>query len=271
MALVRDVIAACNTGLVRGLSRQIIAEMNLSNGNILVSFDDLPVEAVGPAVNPFLQRAAKDALRLAIQDKGQTLGISSAYRTVAQQFLLRRQFEAHLCGIQAAARPGRSNHEDGLALDIPAFQEWREVMHQHGWQWFGPGDRVHFTFMGGGTRNDVGNLGVRAFQQLWNKNNPNDRIAEDGDFGPQTAARLAISPADGFAGARLLRLEEPPLTGDDVQRLQQALATAGFPLEVDGVFGQATDAAVRQFQEQEELSVDGIVGPSTLKVLGLEV
>jgi hypothetical protein len=195
--------------------------------------------------------------------------VTSAYRTVAQQFLLRSQFERHLCGIPAAARPGRSNHEDGLAIDIPGFAEWRAVLEEHGWRWLGPSDRVHFTFMGGGTRDDIGNIGVRAFQRLWNKHNAQDRIAEDGDFGAQTATRLAVSPAEGFAGARFLLLEEPPLQGEDVRRVQQALANAGIAVEVDGIFGPATKAAVEQFQQREELAVDGIVGTATLKELGL--
>jgi hypothetical protein len=244
--------------------------MNLNHPNTeLVAFDDLNVQSTGSAVNLFLQPAAKQALRMAIQDKGQQLHVNSAYRTVAQQFLLRRQFELHLCGIPAAARPGRSNHEDGLALDIQGTAQWRAVLEEHGWRWLGPTDPVHFTFMGGGTRDDIGNIGVRAFQRLWNKHNPQDRIAEDGDFGAQTAARLAISPAEGFAGARFLLLADPPLSGEDVRRVQQALVNAGIPVAVDGVFGPATKAAVEQFQQREELAVDGIVGTATLRELGL--
>ena len=54
-------------------------------------------------------------------------------------------------------------------------------------------------------------------------------------------------------------------TGDDVRTLQKNLQTLGYYLndKVDGVFGSNTDAAVRQFQRANGLSVDGVVGPNT--------
>ncbi|MDE6583601.1 MAG: peptidoglycan-binding protein, partial [Clostridia bacterium] len=41
----------------------------------------------------------------------------------------------------------------------------------------------------------------------------------------------------------------------------------GYRLSVDGAFGRNTENAVRQFQENNGLSVDGIVGPNTWKTL----
>ncbi len=59
MTAVKDVISQCNTGLVRGLSLQIIAEMNHLAPNILASIADLRVTATNPqAVNLFMQPAA---------------------------------------------------------------------------------------------------------------------------------------------------------------------------------------------------------------------
>lgn len=66
-----------------------------------------------------------------------------------------------------------------------------------------------------------------------------------------------------------LQLQTPPMQGDGVSALQQALVNAGFPVTVDGNFGTDTDAAVRQFQQQKGLTVDGIVGPATRSALGL--
>jgi hypothetical protein len=57
---------------------------------------------------------------------------------------------------------------------------------------------VHFDYTAGGTV-DLRPESVLAFQKLWNLNNPGDKIGEDGSYGPQTAARIAKSPVDGFA------------------------------------------------------------------------
>ena len=57
-------------------------------------------------------------------------------------------------------------------------------------------------------------------------------------------------------------------TGEAVSGLQSELVTAGYPLAVDGVFGRATEAAVRSFQAARGLTVDGIAGPDTLGELG---
>lgn len=75
--------------------------------------------------------------------------------------------------------------------------------------------------------------------------------------------------------SRVLRLAEPgqPLVqGDDVRQVQKALIEAGFnvgPDGADGIFGMGTDRAVREFQQQKGLTVDGIVGAETLRVLGI--
>ena len=51
--------------------------------------------------------------------------------------------------------------------------------------------------------------------------------------------------------------------GDDVERLQTMLNNAGYSLDVDGIFGDNTYNAVRQYQRANGLSVDGIVGANT--------
>ena len=50
---------------------------------------------------------------------------------------------------------------------------------------------------------------------------------------------------------------------DAVRRLQGALAQLGYALKVDGDFGPATENAVKDFQKQRRLGVDGVVGPKT--------
>lgn len=55
--------------------------------------------------------------------------------------------------------------------------------------------------------------------------------------------------------------------GNDVRWLQVELNNHGYQLIVDGIFGTKTDAAVRDFQRENGLVVDGIVGPATMAKL----
>lgn len=51
--------------------------------------------------------------------------------------------------------------------------------------------------------------------------------------------------------------------GDAVKQLQTKLNTMGYSLDVDGAFGAKTQAAVRDYQSKNGLTVDGIVGNDT--------
>jgi hypothetical protein len=58
---------------------------------------------------------------------------------------------------------------------------------------------------------------------------------------------------------------------DDVRAEQQALKDKGFdPGPVDGVDGPQTRAALRQFQDKQNLKEDGRLGPQTRDALGLK-
>ena len=57
--------------------------------------------------------------------------------------------------------------------------------------------------------------------------------------------------------------------GNEVKELQQYLNNNGYQLSVDGVFGDNTLSAVKDYQQKNGLSVDGIVGNNTWgKLLG---
>ena len=68
---------------------------------------------------------------------------------------------------------------------------------------------------------------------------------------------------------RNLYLMDPVMRGDDVLALQKRLQELGYTEvgEPDGVFGKMTDQAVRNFQKDNGLVVDGIVGPKTWEKL----
>ena len=66
---------------------------------------------------------------------------------------------------------------------------------------------------------------------------------------------------------RLLHLKD---TGDDVKSVQEALSQLRYDIGkfgADGILGSGTIAAIKAFQEAKGLSIDGIVGPDTVKAL----
>ncbi len=264
--LLKDAPRNVSTSIVNALSQQLIYQINLIVPDALVSCDDLNIN-LGEAAFPFLQPAAKQALHKAIQERGVQMQINSGYRTIAQQMLL---FNWRGSNSNPVAPPGRSNHQSGLALDINDRAGWLPFLKRHGWQPLA-GDPPHIDFKGGGTK-DLRKATILAFQQLWNKNYPNEKIGEDGDWGPKTEKALNRSPSMGFDKApwddkpRILRLSRPLMEGSDVRQLQEKLKAAGFAISVaDGVFGTGTDKAVKEFQKQKSLVADGIVGSKTLE------
>jgi peptidoglycan hydrolase-like protein with peptidoglycan-binding domain len=55
-----------------------------------------------------------------------------------------------------------------------------------------------------------------------------------------------------------------------VLRAQQKLTSRGYPTEPDGLLGNATKRALREFQQDSGLPVTGELDPRTLNELGVE-
>jgi hypothetical protein len=70
------------------------------------------------------------------------------------------------------------------------------------------------------------------------------------------------------AGSGVPALLAEGSVGEAVRDLQQNLSALGYPLAVDGIFGTATEEAVRAFQSDHQLGADGVAGPSTLAAIG---
>lgn len=80
---------------------------------------------------------------------------------------------------------------------------------------------------------------------------------------------------DTFGGRQTFTLEVPVLrqgdSGEAVRALQAQLKGYGYSLTVDGQYGPKTANAVTCYQEDNDLTPDGIAGPVTRKaMLGLE-
>jgi peptidoglycan hydrolase-like protein with peptidoglycan-binding domain len=57
-------------------------------------------------------------------------------------------------------------------------------------------------------------------------------------------------------------------TGSWVRELQRLLSAQGFALTNDGIFGGKTEGFVRQFQQWQQLTVDGVVTEAVWGALG---
>ncbi|MDT0142974.1 peptidoglycan-binding protein [Microbacterium sp. PRC9] len=162
----------------------------------------------------------------------------------------------------------------GLTLDSVAGRET--------WSFFStfrPGDRPWALVKQGSSQ--ATNWRVLAAQHLLRAHGAT--IAADGAFGPQSGQAvktfqqtlraveisttlgqldwpsliITVKQGDGPGGAK----------GEAVRAVQTLLAG----LAVDGDFGPATDAAVREFQQLFAPPVDGIVGPDTWHTLMLRL
>ncbi len=189
----------CTTSSVKGLSQQIIAEARCINADAYAKLPTLGNLHIPSNVFPYLEKPARDRLVSALKaHPSKQLHINSMLRTVAQQYLLYKWDLSNRCGIPLAASPGNSNHETGLALDTDDYSSWKTILESKGFDWHGSSDVYHFDYVGSGAVDHRG-LDVKAFQRLWNRNHPNDKITVDGDWGPQTESRMKKSPAAGFA------------------------------------------------------------------------
>jgi len=199
----------CSTAAAKPLAQQLVDEIDCMQPGILVRLPDEPQLVLAAAVFPFIQRPAVPLLQRVLAERpGVGLGINSMLRTLPQQYMLYRWYQNGQCGISLAAAPGTSNHETGTALDINDNAAWRAAFEAHGFRWLGSGDPVHFDYVGAGAM-DLRGQSVLAFQRLWNRNHPEDPIAEDGDYGPMTEARVAASPAQGFPTGAVCNVPAP--------------------------------------------------------------
>lgn len=145
-----------------------------------------------------------------------------------------------------------SNHAWGTAIDIKindvldrrgdgkvlqGLIELAPFFNKQGWFWgagFGTEDGMHF---------EVGEERIRKFHN-------------DGLF----VGRTVVAPDSALSiGDR----------GPEVRHLQERLNAFGAKMEVDGIYGAATNAEVIAFQAEKGLTPDGIIGSKTAAALGL--
>lgn len=132
---------------------------------------------------------------------------------------------------------------------------------------------------GGGTtetalpvlRNGSSGSAVRTLQYMLRASGR--AVTADGVFGSGTDSAVRSYQSahgltvDGIVGDNtwysILPVLREGSSGEAVKGLQRELVDAGYSLTVDGSFGPATTTAVRSYQSQVGLVVDGVVGNNT--------
>lgn len=238
----------------------------------------------------------------AYEDDHGKLTLNSAGRTVAEQNNAIHRY--YTVGgpsnrppyLYAPMRPAEaSSHvkNGGIAVDVGDYAKFNKHAAAYGFRWFGKGDPVHFEFTG------VPGVVAQVVKdrQSWLNSSRGERLVVDGIDGPATKvaikryqAFLGVT-ADGIWGPNTQKAHQAYYdkvtaapaagrgvvqrgsTGGNVRDLQGRLRS-NYPLYAsklvaDGIFGPATEAAVKEFQRRAGLVVDGIVGTQTWKALGL--
>jgi len=146
-----------------------------------------------------------------------------------------------LAAVAALACPGAA-----AALTNPQTPGLQVALRAHGF-YGGPIDGIAGPRTAGG---------IRAFQRTHG-------LHPDGLAGAATRRALGRLGRP-FFGRRLLARGQ---IGWDVSVLQFLLSRHGALVPVDGYFDPATKRALRGYQRQHRLEVDGVAGPHTLKAL----
>ncbi len=226
-------------------------------------------------INPQLA----NRIRLAaaeLKAQGITIRVTSSYRTFAEQDALYAQGRTKPGSIVTNAKGGQSLHNYGLAVDVVPIvngqpkwdvpeSTWQKIGaagKRQGLEWGGDWtsfkDRPHFQMTGGKSvstllseyRANGGNL-----PQIWAGVN-----SKYPTIGPNTPTTPTNPTTPTAPTSNNLRLGS---RGEKVKQLQKDLTSLGYKLNADGVFGPKTDAAVKRFQRDKNLTADGIVGAKT--------
>lgn len=203
----------------------------------------------------------------------------------------------HAWPVAVDINPGQNpmRYDNKLVTDLPS--EVVNIFKSEGFRWGGNyksvKDAMHFEYLGEPVKNYVGRrvlklkepkmIGddVKESQDLMHYYGYN--ITTDGIFGTHTDActrsyqASKMLDSDGVIGsitwASLLakqpdRVLKQEMDGNDVLWVQKVLNKINnAELEPDGKFGSLTLVAVKTFQKDTELEMDGIVGKNTWKML----
>lgn len=144
-----------------------------------------------------------------------------------------------------------------------------------------PGDIVFFDWQRDGTSDHVGIvekvLGNGQFQTI-EGNTSNTNNSNGGQVMRRTRSLSVIQgfgqpPYNGISTNKgdvdppwdgiFLQLTSPLMKSNEIKLWQKWMNKLGYSLEVDGIYGENSAAACQQFQQANNLEIDGVVGPET--------
>jgi hypothetical protein len=197
-------------------------------------------------LNPYLRKKALELIEL-IYNNGYEIIITQGYRSIEEQNDLYNQGRTTPGNIVTNAKGGQSYHNWRLAFDIAILNQdgsidWdsnykymaigklgESIGLEWGGSWDAFKDLPHFQYTYG-----------FSWQQLMNGTSIPDYPLDYKDW---------LQKGD---------------SGDSVRELQRKLVLLHYNINIDGIFGNDTDYAVRDFQIKAGLAVDGEVGSITM-------
>jgi Putative peptidoglycan binding domain/D-alanyl-D-alanine carboxypeptidase len=228
-------------------------------------------------LHPLLQRKVLEFTNIC-KARGLNVLITETFRTQAEQDALYAKGRTDKSSaIVTYAMYPNSGHNWGVAFDFCRNEKGREYDNSDGFfekcgavaravglAWGGDfishKDRPHCqypAFMPNGKTDALeAKYGTPdKFIATWNQ------TGEEED--PTAAPKLPV---------RVLKYQTPMMHGEDVRLVQTKLEAAGFDVgAVDGYYGTKTVAAVKLFQADRGLTVDGKVGARTREALGIKL
>lgn len=110
---------------------------------------------------------------------------------------------------------------------------------------------------------DAAKAGGTATQTQAQSGGSSSMSTDTGSAGASASMQSQGGQAAGMSGENMDQ--------DEIRDLQQALKDAGRDVEVDGVWGDSTAQALRDFQEEEGITASGELDDETLTALGLDL
>lgn len=92
-------------------------------------------------------------------------------------------------------------------------------------------------------------------------------LKADGIVGKITYEALRVGAENKYYP--VIKLTNPYQKGEHIKDVQEALKNKGYNVTVDGVYGEGSKSAVKEFQKKNNLLSDGVVGMKTYMALGI--